>query len=253
MRDWRATLRSETLRWALLVLVFASACVGSLERQAESMMPRDRQLAELAYYPSGRWLQAMSLGESALLADLTWLRAVQYYGERRQMDNTFRLLFHAFDVVTNFDPRHQNAYVFGGTSLAQEGKQFERGAELLEKGRAADPRAWVYPFELGFLHYVQLGDYFQSSLWFQEAMRKPDCPGFVRRFAAFASQQAGSREAATRLWQVVAETSENPALQEKAVQEAYRLSRGLPLEAEVEAWARARGLRPQGLSAGGSS
>jgi len=127
------------------------------------MLPRDRFLNELAYYPSGSWLKAMSFGESVFLADLTWLRAVQYYGEHRQLDNKFDLLHMAFDVVTNFDPRHQNAYVFGGTSLAQEGRQFAKGEELLLKGRAADPEAWIYPFELGFIHYVERRDHISGS------------------------------------------------------------------------------------------
>ena len=242
MRDWPSTLRSATFRWSLLVFLLAGATAGALERQAESMIPPEQQIAELAYYPSGRWLRAMSLGESALLADVTWLRAVQYYGERRQIDNTFRLLYHAFDVVTNFDPRHRNSYLFGGTSLAQEGQDFERGIELLKKGRAADPEEWIYPFEIGFLYYVQRGDYLQSSLWFQEAVRKPDCPEFASRFAAFASQRAGSREGALRLWQIVAETTENPTLREKAVREVLRLAEGLPLEAEVTEWARGHGV-----------
>lgn len=249
MRDWPSALRSATFRWSLLVFLLAAAITAAAERKAESLIPPEQQIAELAYYPSGRWLRAMSFGESALLADLTWLRAVQYYGERRQIDNTFRLLYHAFDVVTNFDPHHRNAYIFGGTSLAQEGKQFERGAELLEKGRANDPDEWIYPFELGFLYYVQEGDYFRSALWFQEAIRKPNCPDFVRRFAAYSSQRAGSREGALRLWQVVAETTTNPALQEKAVGEVLRLAAGLPLEAEAWAWARGHGFDPDALAA----
>jgi tetratricopeptide (TPR) repeat protein len=252
VRDWKSTLRSATFRWSLLVFFLAAATTGALERQAEALIPHDRQLAELAYYPSDRWLKPMSLGESALLADLTWLRAVQYYGERRQIDNTFRLLYHAFDVVTNFDTRHRNSYVFGGTSLAQEGKDFPRGIELLEKGRRHDPHEWSYPFEMGFLYYVQRGDYLQSALYFQEAMRKPNCPMFVRRFAAFASQRAGSREGALRLWQVVAETSDNPTLKVKAVREALRLAEGLPVEGEVTAWARGHGVSPV-QTAGGSS
>jgi hypothetical protein len=230
-----------------------AALASWLEGEGAARVPRERALEELAYYPSGTWLKAMSLGESALLADLTWLRAVQYYGECRQTDNTFRLLYHAFDVVTNFDPHHLPSYVFAGHALAQEGGQFENGIAILHKGRDADPAEWLYPFEIGFLHYVQKRDYLTASLWFQEAARKPDCPGLAQRFAAFASQRAGSRESAIALWQLVAENTDNPLLREKGAWEALEAARGGPEEARIEAWARRllggrRPARPQGAA-----
>ncbi len=238
MRDWRSALRTRAAATALVVFVAAATCAAFLERAGSARIPRERALEELAYYPNGTWLKAMSLGESALLADLTWLRAVQYYGERRQLDNTFRLLFHAFDVVTNFDPRHLPSYVFAGHALAQEGRQFQNGLALLLKGRDADPLEWIYPFEIGFLYYVQKHDYGTAALWFQEAARKPGCPEVARRFAAFASQRAGSRQSAIQLWQMVAETTDNPMLREKAAGEALELSQGAAERERLEAWAR---------------
>jgi hypothetical protein len=222
---------------ALAVFVGAANGTMYLARVAEPMLPQERFLSELAYYPSGDWLRAMSFGESVLLADLTWLRAVQYYGEHRQSDNKFELLHHAFDVVTNFDPGHSNSYVFGGTSLAQEGGQFDKGEALLRKGRRANPESWVYPFELGFIHFVEKRDYLYAGLWFQEAARKPDCPDYVKRFAAFAMERAGSLETALNLWRVVAEQTNNPLLRKKAVAQVLRLSKGTRLEQHALLWA----------------
>lgn len=237
MRDWRSALRSRVAFVAAGVFCAAAAAGHWLEQRGAALVPRERALEELAYYPTGTWLKAMSLGESALLADLTWLRAVQYYGERRQIDNTFRLLYHAFDVVTNFDPRHLPSYVFAGHALAQEGNQFQNGVTLLLKGRDADPAHWLYPFEIGFLYYVQKRDYLTASLWFQEAARKPGCPEMARRFAAFASQRAGSRQSAIALWQLVAENTDNPLLREKGAWEALEAARGEPEEARILMWA----------------
>jgi hypothetical protein len=221
--------------------IFVASANGTmyLARVAEPMLPRERFLDELAYYPSGSWLKSMSFGESIFLADLTWLRAVQYYGEHRQLDNQFDLLHMAFDVVTNFDPGHESAYVFGGTSLAQEGKQFDKGEELLLKGRAADPDAWVYPFELGFIYFVEKRDYGTSGLWFQEAARKPGCPGYVKRFAAFSAERGGHRRRAIELWQVVAEETDNPVMREKAVDQVLELSAGSEQAEALKRWAEA--------------
>lgn len=233
-------MRGRKIFIVVSLAIFVAAANGTmyLARVAEPMLPRERFLDELAYYPSVGWLKAMSFGEGALLADLTWIRAVQYYGEHRQLDNRFDLLHKAFDVVTNFDSHHQNAYVFGGTSLAQEGKQFGKGEELLLKGRAANPDAWIYPFELGFIHFVERRDHFRAGLWFQEAARKPGCPGYVKRFAAFAAERGGHRQRAIELWQVVAEETDNPVLREKAVAEVRKLADGTEQAASVEKWSR---------------
>ena len=232
-------MRRRLLFVAASLAVFVASANGTmyLARMAEPLLPRERFLAELAYYPSGSWLKAMSFGESIFLADLTWLRAVQYYGEHRLLDNKFDLLYMAFDVVTNFDPKHQNAYVFGGTSLAQEGKQFKNGEALLLKGRAAEPDSWIYPFELGFIHYVERRDNVAAGLWFQEAARKPGCPGYVRRFAAFTAERVGHRRRAIELWQVVAEETDNPVLREKAVAQALKLSSTTDMADTVKRWA----------------
>jgi tetratricopeptide (TPR) repeat protein len=149
-----------------------------------------------------------------------------------------------FDIVTTLDPGHRNSYVFGGTSLAQEGKQFERGIALLEKGRAHDPDEWVYPFEIGFLYFVQKRDYATAIAWFREASRKPNAPEYVSRFAAYTAQRAGARPLAIELWQRVAEESGNAVLRAKAVSEALELAHGTPLELSVRRWARGMDVRP---------
>jgi tetratricopeptide (TPR) repeat protein len=233
-----AVRRLPSWTWALALAVLAAVAAVALVSEAERRLPRGHALEELAYYPSGRWLVPASLGERALLADLTWLRAVQYYGEHRLTDNKFSLLYHVFDIVTTLDPGHRNSYVFGGTSLAQEGRQFAHGIALLEKGRAHDPTEWVYPFEIGFLYFVQKRDYAAATAWFRESARKPNAPEYVTRFAAFTAGRAGARPLAMELWQRVAEETDNPVLRAKATGEAIRLARGTPDEATVRHWAK---------------
>lgn len=223
---------------ALVVFFAAATAVAFLVQEAERSRLQGRALEELAYYPSGRWLVSMSVGERAAMADLTWLRAVQYYGEHRQTDNRFQLLYHVFDIVTSLDPRHRDSYVFGGTSLAQEGGQFASGMALLEKGRENQPDSWVYPFEIGFLYFVERRDHATASAWFREAARKPECPDFVARFAAYSAGRAGFVAQAIELWERVALATSNPVLRSKAVTEVRKLARGTVHAAAVERWAR---------------
>ncbi len=247
----QAFARSRLPLGPLAALLVGGTVAVAAAHYAPRALPSGQALEELAYYPSGRWLTAASLGEAATLADLTWLRAVQYYGEHRLSDNRFALLYHVFDIVTGLDPRHRNSYVFGGTSLAQEGGQFERGVALLEKGRSADPQAWVYPFEIGFLYFVQKRDHGTAALWFREAARKRDCPPYVGRFAAYSAGRAGHRAAAIELWQSVGEDSDNRVLREKAVGEVRRLARGTRDWAAAERWAQR--MEADGKAAPGSA
>ena len=244
MRVASSWTRPPLVARSLLALAVFGTCAVWLCAKASLVVPRGRALEELAYYPSGQWIGPLALGERATWADLTWLRAIQYYGEHRTTDNQFVRMAHVFEIITALDPRHQNAYVFGGTSLAQEGKQFEAGVALLERGRAEDPTTWIYPFEIGFLYFVQRRDVEQAALWFNEAVRKKDCPEYVRHFAAYTSGKAGYTEQAVMLWESVAEETPNHVLRAKAVSEARRLASGTPLSASVERWAAGLAQKP---------
>lgn len=221
---------------AWLVFIAGAAAVVTQIEFARTRVPRAQPLDELAYYPSGTALEAAAIGEAASWADLLWLRAVQYYGFHRQTDNTFVLMGHVFDIITTLDPGFQSAYVFGGTSLCQEGRRFGEGVALLEKGARENPRAWVYPFELGFVHYVGRKDLTRATFDFAQAARQPDAPDYCERFAAWAGQQAGYESVSFELWKQVAETTQNAVMREKAVQNLRKLVHGTSAERHIDIW-----------------
>ena len=164
--------RGVIARASLVAVLAAAAAIAQLHLVTRHL-PAPEPLGELGYYPSGTWLRQAALGEATAWSDLLWLRAVQYYGEQRQLDNTFRQMAHVFDIITTLDPAFRSAYVFGGTSLCQEGRQFDKGVALLEKGVRNNPRAWVYPFELGFVHYVGKRNLTRATFEFAQAARQP--------------------------------------------------------------------------------
>jgi hypothetical protein len=232
-------------RKALLVFLVAAVAIAVQLGAVQRRLPTPEPLGELAYYPSGTWLRQSALGEATAWADLLWLRAVQYYGEHRMVDNEFKQMAHVFEVITTLDPRFQSAYVFGGTSLCQEGRQFEAGVRLLEKAVEHNPRAWIYPFELGFVHYVGTGgnrDLTRATFEFAQAARQPEAPEFCSRFAAWSGQKAGHEGVAFELWRQVAETTDNAYMRDKAIEYLRRLVKGTGQERNLEIWAKS--LRP---------
>ena len=235
-RDVARRRAGRTIARALALFALACSALVVLSRQVERSVARSEPLEELSYYPSGTWLRPAALGESSAWADVLWLRAVQYYGQHRETDNLFVKMAHVFDIITTLDPQFQNAYVFGGTSLCQEGKQFEAGVALLEKGVRNNPDAWIYPFELGFVNYVSRRNLTRATFDFAQAAREPDAPEYCQRFAAFSGQRAGYAEVALELWRQVAFTTSNSVMRNKACEQMRKLARGRPIERQVEVW-----------------
>jgi len=221
-------VRLRMLRAWALALVFGATAFATADL-AYRGLPQPAPLEELSYYPSGEHLKPATLGHAETAADLAWLRAVQYYGEHRQSDNRFQRMAHVFDILTTMSPGFIQAYVFGGFSLAQEGRDFEAGERLMLKGLEANPRSGELAFKLGFLYYMRTGgrDLQGAAYYFEQAARQPDAPPQAARFAAYTRQHAGSLAVAYALWKDVYETTANHYLRETAEREMDRIARAL--------------------------
>jgi tetratricopeptide (TPR) repeat protein len=230
-RSWRARL---VAAW-LSALVFASGAL-ILAEIAWRQLPHPRPLEELSYYPSGLAVRAAALGHSETAADLAWLRAIQYYGEHRHLDNRFTQMAHVFDILTTLAPHFEPAYVFGAFALAQEGHDFPAAAALMEKGIANNPRSGSLALQAGFLYYVKEGgrDLAHAAEYFEQAARQADAPPQAARFAAFCRQNRGELEVALELWSQVLKESPNPYLRQMAERNIREIrsaiARGRPQE-----------------------
>jgi tetratricopeptide (TPR) repeat protein len=190
---------------------------------------RDRVYGEPApgdsvlYVRSGEALRRLSLSFSPLLADVYWVRAVQYYGGSRLSASTTRrydLLYPLLDITTSLDPRFNIAYRFGSIFLAEN---YPGGAgrpdlaiALLEKGFRANPARWQYVQDIGFVYYWWMGDYRHAGEWFTKAADVPGAPWWLRSLAAVTLAQGGDRQSSRRLWQALRETADNDWLRNNA-------------------------------------
>jgi hypothetical protein len=178
---------------------------------------------ELMYFPSGRMLGTAALGFDGLASDVSFLRAIQYYGEHRLSDRQYPWAQHLFDVITDLDPRFVTPYIFGALVLAEDCRRLEAAVALLEKGALVAPDRWEYPFEAGFLTRVWSRDHARSAAYFTRAIALPGAPDYVRRFAAFAFMEGGSPGEALRLWREIESTCDEPGLREIARRYIERL------------------------------
>lgn len=171
--------------------------------------PREAIVRELMYFPSGKFMGAVTVGYDNLAADFVWLRAIQYYGEHRLTDAKYEYLDHILDILTTLDPRFVDAYTFGSLLLTDDAKEPGRALKLLDKGMRSNPEDWRLPFTKGFIYYVFLRDYFKGARYFEIASRLENAPDMAARFASFAYQRGGDRVTAVNMWSELYTRSKN--------------------------------------------
>jgi hypothetical protein len=168
------------------------------------------------YLPSGTLVEQMSLGYRELAADIIWFQAVQYFGGYAKAEHSLAYFDGLIGMVTDLDPHFTFPYVFGAIVMSQDLGDFDRGVEVLKKGMRANPESWEFPFEIAFLYYITHGDVDSAARYFALASRQPGGGDRARRFAAFVYSKGGHAETSIRMWQELAETSEQPYMRDLA-------------------------------------
>ncbi|HUA00835.1 MAG TPA: hypothetical protein VMB02_10935 [Candidatus Aquilonibacter sp.] len=172
-------------------------------------------------------IQKLSLGYDALVADIYWTRAVQYYGsqvEKRSQD--FHLLWPLLDVTTTLDPKFIVAYRFGAIFLSEPSAGANRtdlAVKLVKKGIAANPDNWHLDGDLGFLYYWRMKDYPDAANAYLEGSKKPGAPLWMKLMAARVAQMGGSIETSEMIWSELYNSTQDPNVRKKAAQELEAL------------------------------
>lgn len=177
----------------------------------------------ILWFQSGPLLKRVSLGFENLVADLYWMRAVIYYGGKRRANapgQNFDLLDPLLTLVTTLDTRFKVAYRFGAVFLTEAypsgpGRP-DLAIALLQRGFEADPTAWEYLHDIGFVHYWWLQDYRAAAEWFDKAGRLPGAPNWLPPLAATTLAQGGDRQASRFLWRQLFDSSEVEWLRRQA-------------------------------------
>ena len=146
-----------------------------LQMVRERSFPQSEPAQQVLYVSSPAVLTRVALSYDALVSDLYWIRAIQYYGGTRlspRASKSYELLYPLLDLTTSLDPNFNIAYEFGAFFLSEKKPggpgRSDLAIRLLEKGIAARPDRWQYPYDVGFVHYRD-GDYTQAADWFKRA------------------------------------------------------------------------------------
>jgi tetratricopeptide (TPR) repeat protein len=194
----------------------------SIDRAGENRV-RERAMAEMAYFPSGRFVREASIEYQSLAADFIWLRGIQYYGYHLMSDRRYEWLGHVFSILTSLDPRFVGAYHFGAITLAWDAGKPHEAMDFLIEGMKANPMSWQIPFDAGFICYMLLHDYGRASTFFEVASKMPGSWFILARWAAIAKAKSGDFQTAREMWLDILRSTENRALKALVVRQLKSL------------------------------
>ena len=211
-----------------LLLIVAFLGIYWIQSAIDRQTVLVHQTEEVLYLPSGKALKALSLGHYGLIADIYWMRAVQYYGGKRlQNAKQYELLEPFINIATTLDPHLLHAYRFGSIFLSEKSpvgaEQPEKAIALLEKGIRYNPNEWQLYRDLGFVYYWYLEDYKKAAEWFLEGSKNPQSAKWMKTFAAELLAKGNTRETAKFLWQEVYDTSDSEPLKKNAKENLLKL------------------------------
>ena len=170
---------------------------------------------------SPQFLKKASLGYSGLLADIYWMRVVQYFGKKHLHDSMeFKALEPLLDMTTTLDPNLVIAYEWGSTFLQQpppSGAGDDQAAvALIRKGIRNNPNDWHLYFTLGFIQYLGQHDYLGAAKTFEEGSEIPNAHPWMKVMTAKMLGDAGNLETARYMWQNIYNESTDKNLRQNA-------------------------------------
>jgi tetratricopeptide (TPR) repeat protein len=185
---------------------------GTLEKQGDELLVQ-----------SGPLLKRLSLGYDALLGDIYWTRAVQYYGGKLPTsDRDFHLLAPLLDVATTLDPYLVPAYHFGAFFLSEKqggAGRSDLAVTLVKKGVAANPNNTQLSADLGFLYYMKLKDYDKASAAYLETSKIPGASQLFKVLAARIASKGGALDTSRMIWSEIYETTQDEKIRKHALEE----------------------------------
>lgn len=119
--------------------------------------------------------QKADLGLDSAVADIYWLKTIQYYGEKQEK---YDLLDDYLAMVTEFDPQFTEAYAFGVINLPSMGYA-KAGISLGEKALRNGVSDWRIPFYLAANYYIN-GNKERALYYFDLASKSENVPNNIK-------------------------------------------------------------------------
>jgi tetratricopeptide (TPR) repeat protein len=210
--------------WIALLIVGLGASVV-LQRWIDAQRGVGSAVEEALYVTSGKTLKRASLGFDGLLADLYWLRTIQYFGGKSQQikgnlnignvnEWKLTLLEPLINITTELDPNYVSAYRFGSLFLPDINP--DSAIKLAQRAIADNPNDWRLQQDLGFIFW-KLKRFDEASAAYLQGSRLPEAPKWMEQMAAIMRANGGDRETAKQMFFRIYETTDDPTVKKTSL------------------------------------
>lgn len=206
----------KTWLWTAL-LVFGLGAGMPLQRWMDEQRSSAAVIEDSLYIASGKTLRRLSIGYDGLLADLYWLRTIQYFGSRMEQVkgrinindvSSWRLdlLEPLLTLTTELDPNYIAAYRFGAIFLPDLNP--EAGIRFVQRGIENNPQEWRLYGDLGYICWKQKR-FEEASEAYGKGAQLAGAPAWLKTLQAVMLLKGGDRETARELFQRMYDESED--------------------------------------------
>jgi hypothetical protein len=214
------------VRTGITIVALFAAVIGlqAMQDRRPALGLPPGETGNVLYVRSPEFMRRAALSYDALLADVYWIRAIQYYGGTKldpDPHKQYDLLYPLLDITTSLDPKFDIAYGFGSLFLSEP---FPAGPgrpdlaiNLLQKAMRAQPDKWRFREDLGFIYYWFVHDYVTAADWFSRAGDLPGAPNWLKPLAAVTLAQGGNTTSSRTLWTEVMNTADADWLRTQAI------------------------------------
>lgn len=226
------TLEKRITLICTFLVVGGLACLYPLQKRMDGTFQTNRNIEETLYLSSGETVRRLSVGFDGVVADLYWIRAVQYFGLKfgggLEGKVTFKglptkkdlpILYPMLDVLTTIDPDYLAAYRSGSLFIAEY--DFDSASALLKKGiaNAKDrPTKFKLLADLGAI-YWRAQQYEKCAVIYEEASKTALAPrdrAWTGLMVGAAKTRGGDRKTSYLLFTQMLEDAEDEAARKAA-------------------------------------
>jgi hypothetical protein len=234
--------------------LIAAVLIRPVQDHIDTLLAGTTQDLDILYFGSPAVMEKLSLGYRSFVADVYWMRTIQYYGRRDEADRRavrYRNLYTLLDITTTLDPDLVDAYRAGSIFLAEAepigaGQPYQ-AIRLLDKGISRHPQDWRYSYDKGFVYFWFLKDFRKAGEIWLETSRLNDAPAWTQGLAAMSMSEGGAVDTARSLWQRQYQESGRADVRENALNHlrSIRVSEDIwTLEYLIQRYVKKTGILP---------
>jgi tetratricopeptide (TPR) repeat protein len=212
------------VRRYLLISMLAVSCAAITAStrwlSAERAGSDPSRIKEVLLLPPGQVLRQIDLGYHSLTADLLFIKANLYYGEKMYADQETPWLSGFISSLIEVDPDFKNTYLWGALVTTYYKRQIddvplelvERANRILEAGMRRFPDDYRFPMRIAFNFYYEMSDADAALPYFERASQIPNAPRWIKEKLVDIYSKKGRTELASTTIKDMLLGTEDPTL-----------------------------------------